>query len=153
MKIFWAFVSICSFVICSCAQQEAPEVQQVDIEKEKASVERVIGQFLESWKTGDVELFSRIMAHDPGMLNFGTDAAELWVGWEPLLESIRKQMETFKDVVVSVSKQAISVHESGSVAWFATVLDWKMVASGKPVEIQGSRFSGVLEKRNGNWMR
>ena len=42
---------------------------------------------------------------------------------------------------------------AGTVAWFSEVLDVKVVvATGEAVELEGTRFTGVLEKRNGNWV-
>ena len=38
------------------------------------------------------------------------------------------------------------------MAWFSELLDWQVTAGGERVALEGMRFTGVLEKRNGNWM-
>ena len=64
--------------------------QKVDIEAEKSELKKVIDQFTQTLVNEDIETFSRIMAHDDDMVTFGTDAAEHWVGWEPLKEAAQK---------------------------------------------------------------
>ena len=46
----------------------------------------------------------------------------------------------------------MKVGPSRDVAWFSEVADWDLTAEGKPVHIAGSRITGVLEKRQGNWL-
>ena len=126
--------------------------QTVDIEAERAKVKSVVDQFEQVWETEDMELFSRIMAHDADMVNYGTDAAEYFVGWEALKESAQKMFPSFENIKLTVKDQVIKVHPSGNVAWFSEIADWDLVVEGKPVRSEGCRFTGVLEKRNGNWV-
>ena len=126
--------------------------QKVDLETEKAKVKSVVDQFEQAWETEDMELFSRIMAHDADMVNYGTDATEHFVGWEALKESVQKMFLSFENIKLTVKDQVIKVHASGNVAWFSEVADWDLVVEGKPVRSEGQRLTGVLEKRNGNWV-
>ncbi len=126
--------------------------QQVDLEAEKAKVKSVVDQFEQVWETNDMELFSRIMAHDSDMVVYGSDAPEHWVGWEPLKESVEKMFPSFENNRITVKEQAIKVHPAGNVAWFSQVWDWDMVLEGKAVRSEGQRLTGVLEKRNDNWV-
>ena len=125
--------------------------QKVDIEVEKARVKSVVDQFEQFWETEDMRLFSRIIAHDADMVNYGTDAAEHFVGWEALKESVEKMLPSFENTKLTAKDQVIKVHPSGNMAWFSEVVDWDGVAEGKPVRI-GFRLTGVLEKRNDNWV-
>jgi ketosteroid isomerase-like protein len=146
MKGFSALSSaIVMLLIISCAPQ-------VDIEAERAMVKSVVDQFAQVFETEDLELFSRIMSHDEDMVNFGTDAAERWVGWNVLKESMLQQFASFENSQLSVNAQVIKVHESGNTAWFSQVTDWNFVVQGEPVSIKGVRMTGVLENRNGNWV-
>ena len=124
----------------------------VDIEAEKAQVQSVLDQWNQMLETENLELFSRIMAHDPDMVTFGTDAAERWVGWEALNESLQKQFESFENFEISVTNQVIKISESGTVAWFSKVADGDLLVQGEPVSLKGMRISGVLEKREGSWV-
>lgn len=126
--------------------------QKVDLEAETVKVKSVVDQFAQVWESEDMELFSRIMAHDADMVVYGSDAPEHWVGWEPLKESVEKMLTSLENTKITVREQSIKVHPSGTVAWFSEVWDWDMVLEGKAVRSEGQRLTGVLEKRNGNWV-
>jgi hypothetical protein len=146
MKNLCALFLVATFLAMSaCARK-------VDLEAEKAKVKAVVDQFEQLWETEDMELCSRIIAHDADMVNYGTDAAERFVGWEALKESIQQQFEAYDNIQFSASAQALKVHDSGKVAWFSELADFDLVAQGQPVSLKGARITGVLEKRNGNWV-
>jgi len=126
--------------------------QKVDIEAEKAKVKSVVDQFEQFWETEDMDLLARIMAHDADMVNYGSDAAEHFVGWEALKESLEKMLPSLENIKITVRNQVIKVHPSGNVAWFSQVWDWDLVIEGQPVHSAGQRLTGVLEKRNDNWV-
>jgi ketosteroid isomerase-like protein len=141
----------------SCQKKaEKTEVKEtapvINFEAEKAGVKAVIDQSMQFLKTKDVEGYSKIMAHDPDMVNFGTDAAERWVGWESLKESLDKQNKSIDFEDFSFRDLIIKVHNSGEVAWFSAILGWKGKAQGQPFSMEGIRYTGVLEKRAGNWV-
>ena len=144
-KLFLILIAAACLATYSCAPG-------IDIEAEKAQVQSVLDQWYQMVETGNLELFSRIMAHDPDMVTFGTDAAERWVGWEALNESVQKQFESFETKGISVRDQVIKISELGNVAWFSEVVDWDLLAQGEPVSLKGMRISGVLEKREGSWV-
>jgi len=127
-------------------------IREVNLEAEKAKVKSVLDQFEQVWETKDMGLFGRIMAHDADMVVYGSDAPEHWVGWETVKESVEKMIPSFESTRITVKEQAIKVHPSGNVAWFSEVWDWDMVVEGKSVSSEGQRLTGVLEKRDGNWV-
>lgn len=133
------------FVLSGCTQK-------VNLEAEKSNVKSVVDQFIQSLETENIDLFAKIMAHDADMVNFGTDAAERWVGWQDLKESVEKQFASFENTKLTVKDQVIKVNPSGNTAWFSEVADWDVSVQGEPIHIEGSRITGVLEKRNGNWV-
>jgi ketosteroid isomerase-like protein len=147
------------FLLClvfGCQQQveevaEAPE-PAVDIEAEKAAVKATIDDFFTSWEAEDMDLFSRILAHDDDMVMFGTDAAEHFVGWEPMMESMQKQIDAGENIQVSTSELSIKVHKSGEVAWVSLLMGLKGESMGEAFSIEGTRLTGVMEKRDGNWL-
>jgi len=144
-NLFVLFVVIIFLSLSACTQK-------VDLEAEKAQVKTVIDQIEQLFETEDMELFSKIYAHDSDMVIFGTDAAERFVGWKPVKEWFQQSFVSFENTKLTVKDQVIKVHKSGEVAWFSEIVDWDLVAQGQPVTIQGTRFTGVLEKRNGNWV-
>ena len=125
---------------------------QLDPGAEKVKVKTVIDQFAQAWETEDLELLSRIMAHDADMVNFGSDAPEHFVGWEAFKAAVEEMFPAFENTTISVSDQVIKVHPSGKVAWFSQLWDWDVTVGGEPVRLEGCRFTGVLEKRNKDWV-
>lgn len=144
-NLFVLFVVIVFLGLSACTQK-------VDLEAEKAQVKTVVDQLEEFLETEDMELLSKIFAHDSDMVNFGTDAAERIVGWEPLKELLQKQNASYENTKLTVKDQVIQVNKTGNTAWFSEIVDWDLVAQGQAVNLQGSRFTGVMEKRNGNWV-
>jgi uncharacterized protein (TIGR02246 family) len=140
----------------SCQKKaEKAEVKEtapvVNLEAEKAAVKTVIDQFMQSMNTKDIEAFSKTMAHDSDMINFGTDAAEKWMGWDSLKESTEKQFKSIDVGDISIREQVVRVHKSGEVAWFSEIIDWKGKAQGQPFSMEDFRLTGTLEKRAGIW--
>jgi uncharacterized protein (TIGR02246 family) len=127
-------------------------VPVVNLEAEKTAVKAVIDQYMQSWKTKDMEAFSKVVAHDSDMVNFGTDAAERWVGWESLKDSMERQNKSINFEVISIRDEVIKVHNSGEVAWVSATCDAKGKAQGQPFSMEGWRVTAVLEKRAGSWV-
>src|SRR3972149_9671698 len=71
--------------------------QKVDLEAEKAKVQSAIDQYEQAWQTKEMELFSRIMAHDADMVVYGSDAPEHWGGWGPFEEAGEKIVPAFAE--------------------------------------------------------
>jgi len=144
-SIFAVCVMALLIVLNSCTQN-------VDVELEKSIVKTAVDQFIQAIETEDMDLFSKIMAHDPDMVNFGTDAAERWVGWQELKEAVENQFASFNNTKLTVKNQVIKVNQSVNTAWFSETADWDVSVQGEPIHIEGSRITGVLEKRNGSWV-
>jgi ketosteroid isomerase-like protein len=111
-NLFVLFVLIVFLGLSACTQK-------VDLEAEKAQVKTMIDQLEQLFETEDMEIFSRIYAHDSDMVIFGTDAAEHFVGWEPVKESFQQSFASFENTRLTVKDQVIKVHKSGEVAWFS----------------------------------
>jgi ketosteroid isomerase-like protein len=145
MKTFVLIAAIALLAMSACTQK-------VDLEAEKAKVKAVIDQHFQMLVTEDMELLSKIYAHDDDMVIFGTDTAEHLVGWEVIKEVMQKQFAGSETKKVSVRDEVIKVHDSGKVAWFSGILDWDVIADEQPVKLEGVRATSVFEKRNGDWV-
>jgi len=121
-------------------------------EANTAAVQSVLDKNIRSWETNDVSLFASIFAHDDDMVNYGTDAAERWVGWNALKESVDKQAAAFADTKVTVQHRDIKFAADGNVAWAAEVLDLSTRSGSEVVNLTGMRVTTVLEKRQGAWL-
>jgi uncharacterized protein (TIGR02246 family) len=118
---------------------------------ESDAVKSVVDDWVRVWETKDTKLFSRIMAHDPDMVAFGTDSNEHFVGWDALRDFVSHILPSIQDAKLGVTEQVINVRSASHVAWFTELVAWDYVFDGKHVH-QNCRFSGVLEKRHGEWV-
>jgi ketosteroid isomerase-like protein len=126
---------------------------KIDLAAETGRIKTVADQFPEGvFEREDMELLAQAMAHDAAMVCFGTDVAEHFVGWDSLRTSIEQQLEAFDSTRITVRDQVISLNSSGNTAWVSELLDWDGRAQGQPVHIESARFTGVLEKRNDDWV-
>lgn len=124
---------------------------KVNLETEKTLVKRNLDQMEQAMQAEDKEVFSNLFDHDPGMVNFGTDASERWVGWDAMKASLEQQFAAFDNTKISTRDQVIKVHSSGQVAWFSEIMDWSTETQGQQVDLKGVRCTGVLQKENGTW--
>jgi hypothetical protein len=99
-----------------------------------------------------MELLSNTVAHDEDMVCFGTDAAERWVGWVSLKESLQKQFDAVENTKISAKDQVIMISQSADVAWFSYIMDAQVELQGDQVNFEGMRVTGVLEKRDSKWV-
>jgi len=139
---------------CKKVEKEAAEEPSVavDLEGAKAAVNSVINLMFESIETENIDLFSKVIAHDPDIIVFGTDAAEKLVGYEPFAETVKKEFESFEETKVTSRERVIKVHKSGEVAWASMLVDVRGKTQGQPFAVEGIRITGVCEKRDGNWV-
>jgi len=145
---------LCITVGCKKVGKEAAEEPSVavDLEGAKAAVNSVLNLLCESFDTENMDLFSKLIAHDPDIIVFGTDAAERFVGYEPFAESVKKQFESFEEAKYTSRERVIKVHKSGEVAWASMLVDVRGKTQGQPFAVEGWRITGVFEKRDGNWV-
>lgn len=115
-------------------------------------VKVVINGMIHAIESEDMGLLSKLFAHDEDMVNFGSDAAERWVGWDALKDSVQKQFNSFDKTKLTVRDQVVKISPLGDAAWFSETVDWDLIAEGQPTQLKGTRLTGVLEKRKGNWV-
>lgn len=124
---------------------------QVDIEAEKQSVIAVMEKINTAWETESLETFSQVVAHDESMVNFGSDVADRWVGWEGLKKGLEQQFEVFSNTQVTPRHMDIELAKTGQLAWLAQAMGVKTEFLGNPVELE-ARITAVFEKRNDQWL-
>jgi hypothetical protein len=122
--------------------------READLAAVKASIHGAIG-----WaKNKDFTVSDRIIANDsnylevdptPGIVRgFGQFKKNEALFADPNFKAIRYEIRDLK----------ISFSQSGTVAWYYCVLDdineWK----GQPASWMNTRWTGVLEKREGKWV-
>ncbi len=148
------FISICLWsllmgYLTSCNRQ--PDVHQIDRSVETALVEKAIHHSIGWARDKDFQLLYNTIANDsnyievdpgPGLIKGFDEFRKNEAFWSsPDFKAIRYEI---RDLVINLSG-------SGDVAWFYCRLDdinqWK----GQPANWENTRWTGVLEKREGRW--
>jgi hypothetical protein len=109
----------------------------------------------DSWRAisdQDVDLLSRVVANDDALIVFGTDAAERRVGPSAFLAAEAQLMQAFDVERLNRRAETFQMHAGGGVAWFSTVFDIEISVDGEPVGLGGLRTTGVIEKRDDEWV-
>jgi len=123
-----------------------------DASTEKATIEQVIHASIGWAKNKDFKLLYSVIAND-------SDYVEVDPGNRVVrgFEQFRKAEKfwgspDFKAVRYEIRDLKISLSRSGDVAWFYGVLDDVNEWKGEPANWMNTRWTGVLEKRDGKWV-
>jgi ketosteroid isomerase-like protein len=123
-----------------------------DTETEVQSAKTAVDDFWRAIGTQDLDLLSRVVAQDEELIVFGTDAAERWVGSTAFLSAEEQIMQAFDVLSLDRREETLQVHSRGGVAWFSTVFDIAITVDGEVAGLKGLRTTGVVEKRNDDWV-
>ena len=123
-----------------------------DAKTEKASIEKAINASIGWAKNKDFRLLYSVIAHDPAYLEVDPDS-----GLIRGFDQFRKNeafwgSPDFKALRYEIKDLNINISRSGEVAWFYCILDDVNEWKGKPASWIHTRWTGVLEKRNGKWV-
>jgi len=135
--------------IYSCQQEKVNPI--IDINKEKAIIENTIKRSINWVVEKDTSLLYSIIANDEnflevhpnnnvvkGFLNF-KKAESFWL--DPRFKAVKSEIWDLK----------ISLSQNGTVAWFYCMLNDLNEWDGQPANWENTRWTGVLEKREGQW--
>lgn len=135
------------------ASSIAAAVAATSDEAEKASIAKVIDANIGWFATKDFELAFSTVADDPDFFYFSPDSKTTVHGIEALKEiSAVWRDPGAKYVSHEIHDLRIHLHPSGEVAWYSAILDDCGEYNGKPGCWKDTRWTGVLEKRNGRWV-
>jgi len=124
----------------------------LDIQSETKLVENAINNVFGWAVKKDFNLFFQTIANDSNFISV-TPYKRVKFGFnEVRKDSTFWGSPYFKAIRHEVRELKIQFSRSGDVAWFYCVLDdineWK----GQPANWENTRWTGVLEKRNGRWV-
>ncbi len=133
---------------------EAGNVQTIttDIEKETAAVSERLNQWIRALENKDAEMLKDVICDDSGMVFFGTDLQERWVGRDEFITAQKEFFKATSDSRLEVYNKTIQISKSGTVAWTSCMMNWDIMAGEQPMHLEGLRGTFVFEKREGNWM-
>jgi ketosteroid isomerase-like protein len=119
---------------------------------EKAMIEEVIRANIGWAKTKDRPLLESTLARDQQLLIINPDS-EITVGWEQFVKNFAFWMDPrFKATRTDIRDLRIAVSPSGITAWWSCILDDLGEWDGRPIGWKDTRWTGVLEKREGKWL-
>jgi ketosteroid isomerase-like protein len=119
---------------------------------EKAVIEKVIRDNIGWALTKDRALAESTMVHDDNLFIFNPNS-ESTIGWNQLVKNFDFWMDPrFKAVKCEIWDVRIDVSRSGDVAWWSCMLNDIGEWDGKPTGWKDTRWTGVMEKRDGQWL-
>lgn len=115
-------------------------------------IEMTINEAISWAKTKDFTVSNRIIANDSNYLEVDPDN-RLVRGFEEFKKNKKFFTDPrFKAIRYEIRDLRIVFSQSGTVAWYYCVLDDINEWNGKPACWMNTRWTGVLEKRDGKWV-
>jgi ketosteroid isomerase-like protein len=129
--------------------------QKLDVAAERDKIAQAIHDTIE-WpypEKNKERLFSAI-AQDPSFFIFHPDSKSTIIGFDAFRNLVEKVFmnPAFKATGSDIRDLRIDLSRSGEVAWFSAILDDYGESNGKPYAWMNTRWTGVLEKRQGKWL-
>lgn len=119
---------------------------------EKAVIEKVVRDNIGWALTKDRALLESTMVRDESLFIFNP-TSEPTIGWSQLVKNFEFWMDPrFKATKCEIRDMRIGVSRSGDAAWWSCLLDDLAEWDGKPTGWKDTRWTGVLEKRDGTWL-
>ena len=144
LKLFIIFI----FLFNSCSEIAENETNAAEIKKITKTIDSCIGWF----KTKDFELSFSTVVHDSNFLSVHP-SDKIIRGFEQFKENSEMfKHPDFQYVRHEIKDLSINLSGSGNVAWFYCVLNDINTWQGQPANWENTRWTGVLEKRDGQWM-
>jgi ketosteroid isomerase-like protein len=126
--------------------------QPVDLEAEKEKVAQVISSVIGWAKDKDLELFYGSIANDEDYISV-TPTKRIIKRFEDVKQNVPFWMSPdFKYVRHELKDLEIKFARCGEVAWFFCILDDINTYKGEPATWENTRWTGVVEKRDGKWV-
>jgi ketosteroid isomerase-like protein len=144
-KIPFLFILL---IISGCSSSK----KDFDIEKEKLLVEKTINASIGWAKNKNLALLYNVIANDSSFLEVHP-GDRVVKGFKEFRRSEEFWMSLdFKAIWYEIRDLKITISQSGDAAWWFCMLDdineWK----GQPANWENTRWTGVLEKREGRWV-
>jgi ketosteroid isomerase-like protein len=119
---------------------------------ERGVIEKTIRNNIGWALTKDRPLLESTMAHDDRLFIFNPDS-EITIGWAQFVKGFDFWMDPrFKATKLGIRDLRIDISPSGITAWWSCILDDLGEWEGKPIGWEDTRWTGVLERRNGKWL-
>ena len=126
----------------------------MDSQNDQTIVEQVINDSIGWALTKNKTRLFEIMAHDENFFIFHPDSKSTITGFEAFRQLAERawMSDAFKATDFAIRDLRLQFSESGTVAWYACLLDDHGEWNGKPSGWDNCRWTGVIEKREGKWV-
>ncbi len=145
-------VAIAALALGLTSCQSVPPAPPVDPGRETKAIEQAIRSCIGWAQTKDFALLNRTIANDPAYLEVDPTPGVIRGFAEFMNNEVVWSSPDFKAVRYDIRDLKINLSRSGDVAWFYCVLDDVNEWKGRPASWLNTRWTGVLEKRNGAWV-
>ncbi len=157
-RLFLLTLMLCGFLgaWASHSPRSAPkpnaDMQAQDQEAEKQKIAQVVSSVIGWAKTKDLNLFFGSIANDEDYISV-TPTKRIIKRFEDVKQSVPFWMSPdFKYVRHELKDLEIKFARCGEVAWFFCILDDINTYKGEPATWENTRWTGVVEKREGKWV-
>lgn len=121
-------------------------------EAEKQKIAQVISSVIGWAKTKDLNLFYGSIANDEDYISV-TPTSRIIKRFEDVQQNVPFWMSPdFQYVRHELKDLEIKFARCGEVAWFICILDDINTYKGEPATWENTRWTGVVEKRDGRWI-
>jgi ketosteroid isomerase-like protein len=147
LKTFFTFICLLQSQLLS----QIPN-QINNSEAEKQLVEKAIHNCIGWAMDKDISLLYNTIANDSNFIEVHPNDRIVY-GFEDFKKAEKFWMSPeFKAVRYEITDLKINFSNSGDVAWFFCMLDDLNEWKGQPANWENTRWTGVLEKRDGKWV-
>jgi hypothetical protein len=131
----------------------APMSKKLDVVEEKAKIEQVIKSSITWAINKDKELLYGCMVNDSSFFYFSPDNAGTIQGFDQFTKLVDQLFmnKSFKAVRSDFKDLRIHLSRTGDCAWWSCYLDDINEWNGQPANWENVRWTGVLEKLDGEW--
>ena len=147
------FVPACSAQVLAaaflvCALSAFSHALAEDLSNPEAVIRRLVRANAEL----DLTTLSRLMAHDVDIVSYSIGGRK-YVGWPEVEQAMREEFAAVESIDIPIRE--LIVWQKDSIAWFTMELEYIRVVrngTGQTRTILPLRETGVLERRNGEWL-
>ena len=124
----------------------------VSLAADDQSAEAAVRALIRANAEKDIATLSRMMAHDADITSY-TIGGRKYVGWPDFERDMQEEFQSAHTIEIPIRE--LKVWTKGDLAWYAMEIDYiRTVKNGNDSQraLLPLRESGVLERRNGQWV-
>lgn len=124
-----------------------------DRDAEKARIEQVIKSAITWAANKDKDLLYSCMVNDSSLFYFSPENSGTIRGFDEFTQLVDRLFmnPSFRAIQADFKEMRIQLSRAGDCAWWSCYLDDFNEWDGTPVNWENVRWTGVLEKRDGEW--